>query len=137
MIHSFLRSALRHLLRNRVYAGLNILGLSVGLACFAIIAIWVKQQLSFDRMHENAKKIYQVNATVSDQTGTYNQAITPAPLAAALVSDLPEIDQALRIDVSGAVVNSANQQFVEEGIIATDPSFFDFFDFRLFVLVVD
>jgi putative ABC transport system permease protein len=93
--------------------------------------MWVEQQLSFDRMHENAKQIFQVNALVTDETGIYKRAVTPAPLAGALVNDLPEVQEALRIDVSGAVVKSEDQQFVEQGILATDPSFFDFFDFKL------
>ncbi len=131
MIRTLLRSSLRHLLKNRIHASVNILGLSVGLACFAIIGMWVDQQFSFDQMHENAKRIFQVNALVNDGTGTYKQAITPAPLAGALASDVPEVERALRIDVSGAVVKSKDQQFVEQGILATDPSFFDFFDFRL------
>ena len=131
MIHSFLLTAFRHLLKNRIYAGLNILGLSVGLACFAIIGMWVKQQLSFDTMHEKANRIYQVNAKVSDETGMFNQAITPAGLAPAIINDLPEIDQALRLDMSGATVKYGKQQFIEEGIIGADPSFFNLFDFRL------
>ena len=131
MILSFLRTSLRHLVRNRTYASLNILGLSVGLACFAIIGMWVEQQLSFDRMHEKAGRIYQVNATVSEETGTFSRATTPAPLASAMLNDLPEIDRALRMDVSDAVVKSEAEQFVEKGILAADPSFFDFFDFRL------
>lgn len=131
MIRRLLRSSLRQLLKNRIHTWLNILGLSVGLACFAIIAMWVEQQLSFDRMHQNAKRIFQVNALVTDDAGIYKQAITPAPLAGALVNDLPEVEGTLRIDVSGAVVKSEDQQFVEQGILATDPSFFDFFDFKL------
>ena len=131
MLSSFLRTALRHLQRNRIYATLNILGLSVGLACFSIIGLWVEQQFSFDRMHEHADRIYQVNAKVFDGTGEFSQAITPAPLARALSDAMPEIDETLRIDVSDAVVKSPTQQFVEGGIIATDPSFFQFFNFRL------
>ncbi|HEX8038553.1 MAG TPA: ABC transporter permease, partial [Chryseosolibacter sp.] len=131
MILSRLRNSLRHLIKNRTHAWLNIFGLSVGMACFAIIGMWVEQQLSFDRMHEKAKRILQVNAVVTSEAGIYKQAITPAPLARALMNDLPEVEGSLRVDVSGAVVKSEDQQFVEQGILATDPSFFDFFDFRL------
>lgn len=131
MLSSFLRAGLRHLLRNRAYTGLNILGLSAGLACFAIIGMWMKQQLSFDRMHAHGDRIFQVDATVLDERSQYDQAITPAPLTHALANGLPEIENTLRIDVNEAVVRSGTQQFVEGGIIATDASFFDFFDFKL------
>ena len=131
MLSSFVRTALRHLRRNRTYATLNILGLSVGLSCFTIIGLWVEQQFSFDTMHKKAKRIYQVNAKVFDGTSEFSQAITPAPLALALRSGMPEIDQTLRIDVSDAVVKSDTEQFVEDGIIAADASFFQFFDFKL------
>ncbi|HTF20269.1 MAG TPA: ABC transporter permease [Chryseolinea sp.] len=131
MIRSFLRTALRHLFKNRLYAGLNILGLSVGLACFAIIGMWAQRHFSFDRMHMKGRRIYQVNTTVFNEVVSLKQAITPAPLAHALVNDLPEIENTVRIDPSGSVVQAGTQQYVEEGIIATDPSFFQFFDFKL------
>jgi len=131
MLMNFIRTTLRHLLRNRVYAGLNIFGLSVGLACFAVIGLWVKQQLGYDRFHENAARIYRVSERVRRETGTTEQAVTPATLAPALLSDLPEVETAVRVDLNGEIVKAGGKQFVEEGIVATEPSFFDVFSFRL------
>jgi putative ABC transport system permease protein len=132
MIANFLHVALRHLLRNQVYAGLNILGLSIGLACFAIIGMWMKLQLSYDRMHPYAERIHQINTEVNDHLAQYKQASTPAPLALTLATEIPEIESTVRIDVNEAVVAHDGKQFVEEGILAVDPSFFDCFNFKLY-----
>ena len=114
MLKNFFRSAFRRLLRNRLYTFMNIIGLSVGLACFAMIGMWVKHQYSYDQMHGNAQRIFQVNESISGEREKFRQAITAAPLAAALISECPEIDRTLRLDLFNAVVQHGAQQFVEK-----------------------
>jgi putative ABC transport system permease protein len=131
MITIFLRTAWRAILRNRVYSSLNILGFSTGLACFGIIAIWLMQQWSFDTMHKNADRIFQVNASVENESAAWKEAVSAAPLGITMNQELVELENALRIDVSDAVVKGKQEQFKEDWILAADPSFFTFFDFKL------
>ena len=123
--------AVRHLAKNRSYAALNILGLSIGLACFTLIALWVKDELSYDRFHAKTDRIYRVANLFKDESGQFEQAVTPVPLAPALLNDLPEVEDAVRIDPNGAIVELDDKQFVEDDILAVDPSFFGLFDFKL------
>jgi putative ABC transport system permease protein len=131
MTTDFFRTALRTILKHRAHSALNVLGFSTGLACFALIVIWVNQQFQFDRMHKNADRIYQVNALVNDQSSTWKEAVTPAPLVRAMDQELPEVEHVLRMDFTDAVLSTGNVRVVEDGIVAADPSFFTFFDFNL------
>jgi putative ABC transport system permease protein len=131
MLTNFLTTAIRHLIKNRAYALLNIFGLSVGLGCFMLIGLWVKQELSYDRFHKNGDRIFRVSGIFTDESGVFNQAVTPIPLGPALASDLPEVEETVRIDLNSGVVRSGDLQFIEYNILGVDPSFFTVFDFRL------
>ncbi|MEK6780392.1 MAG: ABC transporter permease [Bacteroidota bacterium] len=131
MIKSYFTSALRHLLKNKGYTFLNAIGLSVGLACFTLIGLWVKDELSYDKFHANADHIYRIGGLFTDESGQFDQAVTCIPLAPALISDFPEVEDALRIDINDAVVQLNDKKFVEDDILGVDPSFFNLFSFKM------
>lgn len=130
MIKHHLRYAVRHLRKKTTYTALNVFGLSIGLACAALIAFWVRAELSYDRFHVKSDRIYRVVSKFTNESSVVEQAITSAPLAPALIKDIPEIEQAVRIDPSDAVVALGDVSFLEEGLF-TDQSFLDVFDFKL------
>ena len=131
MFINFFRTALRHLLKNKAYASLNIFGLSVGLGCFMLISLWVKQELSYDKFHQDADRIYRVSGLFTDESGKFDQAVTPVPLGPAMVNDLPEVAEAVRIDLNNSLVRFGDTQFLESNILGVDPSFFKVFGFNL------
>src|SRR5258706_13753000 len=102
MLRSYLTSALRHLVKNKTYTVLNAVGLSVGLACFTLIGLWVKDELSYDRFHTKADRMYRVGGIFTDESGKFDQAVTPPPLAQALVNDFPEAEDAVKLDRNDA-----------------------------------
>ena len=65
MLKNYLILAVRNILRHKVYSFTNIAGLSVGMACCILIFLWVNYELSFDRYHEKADRIYRL-ATYMD-----------------------------------------------------------------------
>lgn len=130
MLRHRLISAFRHLLKNRLYTSLNLFGLSIGLACFAMIGLWVKAELSFDRFHEKSDRIYRVASRYIDETSVNDVAVTGAPLAPAMLKDLPEVEQAVRIDPCDNAMMFGDKKFLEVGIIA-DQALFDVFDFKV------
>jgi putative ABC transport system permease protein len=89
MFKNYLTAAYRNMTRNRMYSILNVLGLAVGIAAFLMIGIYVIFELNFDTYHENADRIYQVV--------TADQAVTPAPLAPALMEEFAEVEAATRL----------------------------------------
>src|SRR5438034_4902727 len=60
MIKNYFKIALRNLLRNKIYASINIAGLSIGLACAMLIILYVKDEVSYDRFHPNVNNIYRI-----------------------------------------------------------------------------
>jgi putative ABC transport system permease protein len=66
MIRSFFISAIRNLRKNKFYTAINVLGLSLGIACCMVIFVIVKYETSFDNYHRKAERIYRVN--VNQQT---------------------------------------------------------------------
>src|SRR5215831_16907657 len=75
MLKSYLKSALRNLRKNKVFSFINIIGLAIGLTCFVLIAVFVFDELSYDRYSADARNIYRVNLSV---TGNGDVAVYPA-----------------------------------------------------------
>ena len=92
MFGNYLMAALRNLARNRLYAGINIVGLAVGFAAAILIALYVRDELTFDRFIPDAAHIYNVY-TVFPQSGRTPLVIdrTAGDLAAAFRLDFPAL----------------------------------------------
>ena len=84
MLRNYLKIALRNLWKNRVYSGINVFGLAVGLATCLLITLYVADELSYDRYHERADRIHRVVHHMTWGGRDLNLAITSAPYAPAL-----------------------------------------------------
>ena len=128
MLKNYLAIALRSMRRYAGYTAINVVGLAACLAAFILILLFVQHELSYDRFHENAGRIYRVVQRQSGYVylGTDVFASTPAPLAATLVEEYPEVAAATPIMSRSVLLGSGDQHFSEEGIWA-DEHFFDVF----------
>jgi len=134
MFRHYLKMAVRNLVNQKFYALINILGLSIGLAAWLLITLYVMGQLAYDRFHERADRIYRVNysAKLSADGDRYTIGATPPPVARILATEFPEIERATRIYPKGSqVVRYGDQSFTEEGVLAVDSNFFQIFSFQL------
>jgi len=133
MLKNYLTVAFRNILRHKVYSFINIAGLAVGMACTILILLWVQSELSFDRYHGKADRIYRLasNWDLGKWQGLY--AISNHTVGPTMQKDYPEIVKACRFRPirSGAVAQYNNQKFREEGIFYADNSVFDIFKFPL------
>lgn len=130
MLRSYLKTSWRNLLRYKVYSAINLFGLAIGIACTLLIFLWIQDELSYDRFHENSDRIYRVIGE-SQSDGKINRiAITPAPLASALTNDFPEIVKAVTIDNNAFFIRYQNRRF-HESVFFSDPEFFDIFTLPL------
>jgi putative ABC transport system permease protein len=128
---NYLKMALRNIMRLKEYSIINILGLSIGMASFILIFLFVRYEMSYDRYHDEAERIYRV---VREDAVTGNRsAITPNPMAPELVREIPEISHAIRInDVhSKLLVSHQDRFFKEEHFVLADPEVFQVFSFPL------
>ncbi|MEJ2505695.1 MAG: ABC transporter permease, partial [Ignavibacteriaceae bacterium] len=90
MLKNYLKIAFRNLTNNKTFSFINIVGLAVGIACAVLIMLWVQYELSFDKFHKNADRLYKVGFTTEqkDYYGFYQ----PGPLAEYLKDNFPEIE---------------------------------------------
>lgn len=134
MFKNYCVTALRNIRRQKGYSLLNLGGLAIGLACFILISIYIQYELSFDRYHAGAGQIYRVCGEHPFYYHGKNQAaITPAPLAPALKSDLPEVLASVRLtDEDDVLLSSGDKHFLEESIFYASPGIFEVFSFQLY-----
>ena len=105
MIKNYLKTALRSLLKNKGFTIINILGLALGLAICLLIVFYVVDELGYDRFNVKANRIYRVNADIKFGGNTSSYAVTQPPLAAALKSNFPEVEESVRL------IQATNIQF--------------------------
>jgi putative ABC transport system permease protein len=128
MFKNYLTVALRNVRRHKGFSVINIAGLAVGMAASILIAIFVLHELSFDRYHEKADRIFRV-VTQFDPGGEKRGAYTVPPMAQAMLDDLSEVEQAARLSLwpRNYLVRYEDTLFLEKGIIFADASIFDVF----------
>ena len=119
------------MLRNKVYACINIGGLAISLAVFILMALYIENELSFDRFHVNAGRIYRVADDKQTPDILLRSASSAAPVAPALQQDFPQIEQAVRLTGTESLVKYEGKMFEERRIFYSDPSFFQVFSFPL------
>ncbi|MCK4758783.1 MAG: ABC transporter permease [Candidatus Aminicenantes bacterium] len=127
LIWNYIKVALRKIRRHKGYSFINISGLAIGMACCFIVFLWVKDELSFDRFHSNAKEIYRVLHNPQD-TDIYNP-YGSGPLGPALKADYPEIINFTRMfGEANGPLKYRNQVFNGK-VRGVDNSFFEMFTF--------
>jgi len=131
MLRNYLKQTWRSLLKNKTYSVLNIAGLAAGLTCFAFIALWVNDELSYDKFNNNYRRIVRLISTAKTETGISESAVSSAPMAKALMNDYAEVENTVRLRMREEIVGYKNQQVLHAGILLTDPSFFDVFSYHI------
>ena len=101
MIRNYLKTAYRSLLKNKGFTAINVLGLALGLATCLLIVFYVFDELSYDRYNVNLDRIYRVNNDIKFGGNENSYSESPAPTAAALKADFPEIEQVMRFRQRG------------------------------------
>ncbi len=128
MIRNYFKTALRNLMKNKGFTFINVFGLALGLTTCLLIVFYVFDELSYDRFNTNADRIFRLNTDIkfNGDVGTY--AVTPAPAAAALKAEFPEIEQTVRFRLrGGAQVRKGTQNIQEDYMAYVDPSIFEVF----------
>lgn len=131
MIKSYITIAFRNLSRYKSFSIINIIGLAIGLSASLIIALWVFDELSYDKFNENSKNIYRVGRHINWDGQVLDVPVTGAIYAETIEKDIPEIIDFTRIDpMELSVLNHKNSR-QEEKIIFVDSGFFNVFTFPL------
>lgn len=132
MFSNYLKIALRTIGKSRLYAGISVAGLAIGMACCLIIASFIRHELRFDSFHEHSDRLYRINQSYESGGGTFTTASTMAPLAPALRQSLPTIEATARYFHAGRrLVRHGDHHFYETGVYWADADFLRLFSFPM------
>jgi putative ABC transport system permease protein len=140
MFRNYLKIAWRNLIKYKGFSVINILGLTIGIACCIAISLFITDELSYDKQNVDSDRIYRIVTTVINDDGTkVPEATTPPALAEAMQKDIPEVAHVVRLfpPTSGIgnrfYVRYGDKQFMEESIYRVDAGVFDVFTFPFVV----
>lgn len=132
MLKNYLTIALRNLARNKVFSFINIVGLSIGLACCMLIFLYTKDEISYDRFHEKQANIYRITSVMTDQNnqGGFKSGITGMVAGEYFKREIPEIEDYVRIKDNSFIIRKGKETF-NESALYVDDNFFSVFSFPL------
>jgi putative ABC transport system permease protein len=131
MIKNYFKIAWRNLKKNRLYAFINITGLTVGIVSCLLIGIYIKHELSYDRFNENADRIVRVTMDYGHGEAPQKVAVTGTKVGPQFKRTFPGVADFVRLEKRSDVVTSGSRIFRENGILYADPSFLKIFSFKL------
>ena len=126
-------------MKNRIFSFINIFGLSVGLTCCMLISVYLYNEVSYDKYHKNINQLFQLATTFVKDGKEDKTPNTPAPMAAAMRQEFPEISETARLMVLFAEDktllqykegNASPKSFYEMKGYMADASFFKLFTYK-------
>jgi len=129
MIKNYIKIAWRNLIKNKGFTAINIIGLSLGIGCFVIIAMFVTDELSYDHFNEKADRIYRINSDIQFGGTDLSMSVSADPMGETLKNDYPEVEQYVRIYASnGSKLIKKGSEYINENLVAhADSTLFDVF----------
>ncbi len=132
MFTNFIKIALRNIIKHKSYVFINVLGLSIGIACSILIVLFVLQELNYDKFNDKFKRICRLYLSAKIGPSEVEGAYTASPTAGAFVQEFPEVEDAVRMDNWGeVVVKYEDKSFIEKHFMLADSSFFNIFSIPL------
>jgi hypothetical protein len=130
MLKSYLRSAVRSLLRDPVPALINVVGLAIALASSVTVYVFLQVYYTLDTFHANGDRVVMAEHVVVRDGVEETWGTVPLPLGPALAADLPQVERAVRVAWEGGDVRTADASF-DERVGFAEAGFFDVFTFPL------
>lgn len=123
--------AWRVLLRDKFNTSINLLGLTIGITCFLLLGLYVKQELSYDQFHAKKDRIHRLllNEDYGDGRTFYN-ATTPLRFESMLEENFPEIERGVQYIRRTHLIGRGEKR-INEPVAVISPDFFKMFDFNL------
>jgi putative ABC transport system permease protein len=129
MLKNYLLIAWRNLLKNKTFSLINITGLAIGLACFLLIALFVLDELSYDKFNEKADRIYRINARIRFGGADLNFPLSSDMMGQSLKQDYPQVENYVRIYNSNGskLIKKGNEYINEFKVAHADSTLFEVF----------
>ena len=124
MFRNYVKIAVRSLLKNKLYSGINVLGLALGMACSLLIGLWVKDELSYDRFLPDAENIHFVRVNFPYNGEIVTNYVTPGPLQEAIAQSIPEVAAVTKVNYGPEMlIKVGDKTSKEKGRFATSDFF--------------
>ena len=131
MLKTYIITAWRNITRQKTFSFINITGLALSLAAVWLIALFITDELSYDRYHQNADRIYRLVSHGHWAEEKFDITGTSGLAAETFKKDFPEVEDAVRLDVEGGgIIDYENKKIKDDHIFFTDPSFFTTFTYH-------
>jgi len=131
MFNNYFKTATRNLWRHKTFSLINILGLSLSIACFIIITFYINDELSYDSFHSDSKRIHRLLEVSSKQGEPTTKAQVSPRIGPESNKNFPEIEDVCRVFQLGFTVFEYKGESFNEEFYVFDKNFFNFFDFEL------
>ena len=128
MLRNYFKTAWRNLTSQKVFSFINISGLALSLTAVWLIALYIADELSYDRYHERANRIYRLATHGKWGDQRFDITGTSGLAAGAFKSDFPDVEDAVRMGPGGGgVIEYDNKKIKDDAVFYSDPSFFTIF----------
>jgi len=133
MFKNYFKTALRSLWKNKTSSAINIFGLTIGLTCCLLIALYIQHELSYDKFETNGDRIarvimeYNFEGNSASQKGNF----TSVRVAPVLKKTFPEVESAVKMTQSSRVIHYGDKLIDEKKFMYADSTFFHIFSFKL------
>ena len=132
MLKNLFKVAIRNIFKDLGYSGLNILGLTLGIASALLLILYIADELSYDRYHKNSERIYRVVSHISEPDDAFDWIVAQIPFAPQVKQDYPEVEECVRLITHGrALFEQGDLKFFEEDVFYADSGIFKVFDYPL------
>ncbi len=132
MLRNYFTMAIRNIRKRKFFASINILGMTVGITACLLISLYVIDEFSYDRFHDNADRIYQVGLHKKFGEQDVRSISVCPPLADAMMDEISEVESAIRLTRwRKPDLRYGENAFIEEKVFRTESHFFEFFSFKL------
>ncbi len=134
MLTNYTKMAFRNIISDKIYTGINVFGLGLGLACSFIIVLFVRHELSYDEHYVNSERIYRLHYSRI----YFNEGISIGPTTSSLAGpllkqDYSEIEEIARLSARPSSLTYNDLAFNEEDIHFADNELFELFDLQWLV----
>ncbi len=133
MLKNYIKVAFRSLLRQPAYTALNIIGLTVGIACSLVILLYIFHETSFDKHHSKADQIFRLSTEITEPDNSFKWAVMTWRAAFTIKNENPEVIQATRLQSisgqGGRRFTLDQVDYFQENVYAADSTVFEMFDY--------
>lgn len=132
MLKNLLKTAVRYIFKHFGYSLLNILGLTLGVTSALFLIIYSANEISYDRYHQKADRIYRVSSKISEPDDQFTWIVAQIPFGPQVVLDYPEVEAFVRfIPFQRSLFKYEEKEFNEENFFYADSTLFDIFTYPL------